>query len=222
TGATGATGAAGTPGSAILSGNANPTATVGRTGDYYLNKSSGDLFGPKTTSGWGTPINLKGTANVVSTNWFAPGSWTGSIGDYYRVNSMTVPQPILNAIGAPSLRVFLDGGGTMLVYLKHQSILASVMLPYAWYYDGDKIATYYWEHLEGVANTNRFTFKLTTNHGGTLPTGLRNTDLIQLRYVLISPGRVLNVVGSNNRQITVDELKSMNYEQAGTVLGWEE
>ena len=47
-------------GSQILSGNGVPTNSLGSVGDYYLNKTTMELYGPKTTEGWGNAIGLKG------------------------------------------------------------------------------------------------------------------------------------------------------------------
>ncbi|MCW9713436.1 collagen-like protein [Aliifodinibius salicampi] len=58
----------GEDGSQIYAGTGTPDASLGVEGDYYLDKSSYELYGPKTNNGWGTPINLKGAdgnANVT-------------------------------------------------------------------------------------------------------------------------------------------------------------
>lgn len=58
----------GEDGSQIYSGQGTPAASLGQPGDYYLDKSNYDLYGPKTNSGWGAPINIKGAdgnANVT-------------------------------------------------------------------------------------------------------------------------------------------------------------
>ncbi|WP_454938103.1 leucine-rich repeat protein [Capnocytophaga gingivalis] len=50
-----------TQGNMILSGRGIPSAEKGQTGDYYLDLSSSELYGPKTKEGWGTSVlNLKG------------------------------------------------------------------------------------------------------------------------------------------------------------------
>ncbi|TYR35116.1 hypothetical protein FXV77_14315 [Sphingobacterium phlebotomi] len=59
-GATGATGSAGTAGSKILSGTTVPAAGIGVNGDFYFRTTTADFYGPKVSSGWGTPINLRG------------------------------------------------------------------------------------------------------------------------------------------------------------------
>lgn len=115
TGATGPTGPAGQAGSQILSGTANPTASQGNIGDFYLNKTSGDLFGPKTSGGWGTPVSLRGTAKVIAStlinyNWNLVNTATIKRMQY------TIPAPILNAIGYPGLVHFYHAGGVLLAY----------------------------------------------------------------------------------------------------------
>lgn len=76
----GADGQDGEDGSQIYSGTSAPDASQGSPGDYYLNTATFDLYGPKTESGWGSPINLKGTANVLYSSWITingnSGEWT--------------------------------------------------------------------------------------------------------------------------------------------------
>ena len=50
----------GKDGTAILSGNSTPALNVGNIGDYYFDKSSYKLYGPKKADGWGKPVTLKG------------------------------------------------------------------------------------------------------------------------------------------------------------------
>jgi len=61
-GASGATGAPGSAGSTTLSGAGLPAGSLGKTGDYYLDKTNYLLYGPKTGSDWGAPVNLRGPA----------------------------------------------------------------------------------------------------------------------------------------------------------------
>src|SRR5699024_6854400 len=51
---------AGEDGSVMLTGKGDPKKDVGESGDYYLNRTTGELYGPKNDKGWGTPISLKG------------------------------------------------------------------------------------------------------------------------------------------------------------------
>jgi hypothetical protein len=65
-GQAGPAGPAGDDGSVIYSGNGAPSTNIGQNGDYYLDRSTGNLYGPKTSNGWGTPITL-GTPGSDST-----------------------------------------------------------------------------------------------------------------------------------------------------------
>lgn len=58
TGATGATGAAGADGKTILNGTSDPTNGTGTNGDFYINTTSWEIFGPKAGGVWpaGVPI----------------------------------------------------------------------------------------------------------------------------------------------------------------------
>lgn len=58
----------GEDGSQIYAGAGAPASSKGSIGDFYLDKSNYEMYGPKTESGWGSPINLKGAdgnANVT-------------------------------------------------------------------------------------------------------------------------------------------------------------
>lgn len=46
---------------AWVSGPGVPSNSLGKLGDFYLNEISGDVYGPKTDSGWGSAVaNIKG------------------------------------------------------------------------------------------------------------------------------------------------------------------
>ncbi len=96
TGATGAVGPAGPAGangangSVIYSGTTTPPAATGAIGDFYINLSTGLLYGPKTSTGWGTGISLKGSTGAtgaagshIYSGSGAPAITTGAVGDYY-------------------------------------------------------------------------------------------------------------------------------------------
>jgi hypothetical protein len=55
----GTSGPQGPRGSQVLSGASVPSPVIGLIGDHYIQTSSGKLYGPKTSSGWGegVPIN---------------------------------------------------------------------------------------------------------------------------------------------------------------------
>lgn len=51
----------GKDGKTILNGTSTPTATVGDIGDFYISTDSYLIFGPKTTSGWGSGKSILGS-----------------------------------------------------------------------------------------------------------------------------------------------------------------
>lgn len=86
----GPVGPAGKDGSIIYSGRTVPGSDVGNAGDYYVNIPNGDFYGPKQSSGWGSPFNLRGSkgdkgdkgSQILSGNG-TPSTALGAIGDYY-------------------------------------------------------------------------------------------------------------------------------------------
>jgi hypothetical protein len=105
TGATGPQGVAGTSGQAgpagstIFSGSGAPADTLGLAGDFYIDEQAGALYGPKTISGWGTPVSLKGAqgapgstgapgaagtnGSTILSGTDTPAIALGTVGDYY-------------------------------------------------------------------------------------------------------------------------------------------
>ena len=77
-------------GTAIWSGTDNPPTTVGNVGDFYINTTFHNLYGPKTASGWGAATPLQGTpgSKILSGAANPPGS-TGAVGDFY-LNTTTL------------------------------------------------------------------------------------------------------------------------------------
>ncbi|RYG08336.1 MAG: hypothetical protein EOO07_25795, partial [Chitinophagaceae bacterium] len=67
-GPAGAVGAAGKDGSIMYSGTGVPATTLGINGDYYLDKSNGNLYGPKVAAGWGTPFTIMGATGATGAN----------------------------------------------------------------------------------------------------------------------------------------------------------
>ncbi|SHN33601.1 hypothetical protein [Mucilaginibacter sp. OK098] len=92
-GAQGPAGPAGTDGSIIYSGNGTPDTGLGKAGDYYFDKSTGNLYGPKTARGWGTATALTGATgatgaagangSTILNGSGAPPLSQGTIGDFY-------------------------------------------------------------------------------------------------------------------------------------------
>jgi Collagen triple helix repeat (20 copies) len=61
-------GVPGTPGAngkSVLNGTSAPTAGTGTNGDFFINTTTSEIYGPKTGAGWGSPTSLKGPPGPV-------------------------------------------------------------------------------------------------------------------------------------------------------------
>ena len=106
----------GDDGNTILSGNGAPSTSLGKAGDFYIDLHTDLLYGPKSGSGWGSGINLKGdkgdTGNpgaagkngstILSGNG-APAPGSGAVGDYYfdKTNSLFYGPKVSGGWGTP-------------------------------------------------------------------------------------------------------------------------
>jgi len=205
-GAPGATGPAGTAGSKILSGTAAPATALGVIGDYYLNKTTGDLYGPKNASSWGTPINLRGAANVVASPWLSY-TWSDASTTTHLSMNYSIPAPALNAVGYSSLQAFFNGGGTILVYAK---------------YEFDGVEDHVLLNFYGSTLNIRFYFRLSPPETMTILMYSESTVFPDwyyssamgagFRYVLIAPGQQLSASSARTA------LSKMSYNEAMKML----
>lgn len=119
----GATGANGAAGSKILSGTQIPAVSVGAVGDFYFKVDSYQFFGPKTASGWGTGVNLRGatgTANVRYSGWQRITGTKDSTMDGTAVR--------IGHLAAQGLSSTILSSGTVIVYLDYGG--GAFQLPY--------------------------------------------------------------------------------------------
>ena len=122
----GTSGPQGGRGTGILNGTTAPNNTIGIVGDFFLNTTNMNLYGPKTESGWGSPTDLVGSQELAymhiqenaSATWsithglgFVPNitvvDTAGTVveGSYNYPNANTV---VLTFVGAFSGRAYLS------------------------------------------------------------------------------------------------------------------
>jgi hypothetical protein len=122
----GTSGPQGGRGTGILNGTTPPDNNIGILGDFFLNTTNMNLYGPKTESGWGSFTDLVGSQElgyvhiqeVASATWnithglgFTPNitvvDTAGTVveGSYNYPNSNTV---VLSFVGAFSGRAYLS------------------------------------------------------------------------------------------------------------------
>jgi hypothetical protein len=56
----GSNGTNGADGKTVLNGNGAPSNSLGGNGDFYIDTSTSEIYGPKTGGTWGAPASLKG------------------------------------------------------------------------------------------------------------------------------------------------------------------
>jgi hypothetical protein len=117
-------GEAGADGSQIFAGATPPDPSLGQPGDYYLNTTTYDLYGPKTNAGWGDPINLQGppgTANVLYSEWtaFVGTDWSAAFSFFGQTRREYI-------IEEAAINADLLAGGMVMVYIRLSGTTAHV------------------------------------------------------------------------------------------------
>lgn len=191
-------GPAGEDGSQIHSGSGAPAASLGINGDYYLDKSSFELYGPKSNGSWGTPISLKGTANVIYSSWieFDSSGWT-SLQSRFGMDFREYP------ISAPRIDSDIKNSGVVLGYISFVCCTDVDPLPVV--IDNDSKVSF--EYVEGEIQVKRHNFPDATGDPGTFGSGN------QFRYVII-PGGV-----AAKSKLSQKQLKEMPYQQVKRRFG---
>jgi len=96
-GETGETGEAGADGKTILNGDGVPASGIGVDGDFYIDTTNDDIYGPKTSGAWGAGTSLIGPAGEA-----------GVDGDDGEVNLTTTWNAVLSDTEAPSEKLVND------------------------------------------------------------------------------------------------------------------
>lgn len=74
----GETGPQGVRGNTILNGSGGPNLYLGELGDFYIDTDTQEMYGPKTESGWGTPVDLVTNQELgyIHTQAIPSATWT--------------------------------------------------------------------------------------------------------------------------------------------------
>ena len=170
----GATGATGAAGSATLSGAGTPAPGLGKNGDYYLAKTNYLLYGPKTSSGWGTPLYLRGPAgnSDVSAAVFTINSsdWDEHPGDYEVTGNYgptSFPAKMFD-YSDPRITTAVLSGGLVLVYFQSDPANKPLQwspIPFSLlgYYNAGYNYNYAYETYEGGVRLYFFLTKVTSD-----------------------------------------------------------
>ena len=175
---------------------------MGANGDFYLDKANFNLYGPKNPkkkNSWGTPINLKGTANVMYSNWIrSPKIWKrGAInGDrlrYFDIAANAITQEVLDQA---IVNVYLQTPfGSIHPLPISKGLIPNIDLSIYFDLEPQNLEIAYFD----------------PDDRGTDPGATIITD--KFRYVII-PGGV--AVSSN---LSKEQLKEMSYQEVGQRFG---
>ena len=104
----------GVDGKSVLSGSSAPASNLGKTGDFYINTSNYNIYGPKTSGGWGSGTSLVGPAGAAgvagSDGAVGPAGPQGPMGPAGPAGASGAqgPQGIAGADGAAIISGFYD------------------------------------------------------------------------------------------------------------------
>ena len=110
-GATGAQGPAGATGYTpnFITGSGVPSSGTGNNGDLYLNSSTGDLYGPKSSGSWGSIVaNIKGATGAQG-----PTGATGAQGPTGTVSGGSIIDLTSGQIAFPATQIASSGVKTL-------------------------------------------------------------------------------------------------------------
>lgn len=201
----GDTGPAGQSGATILSGNGAPATSVGKNGDFYLDLSAMQLYGPKTGAGWGSGVLLKGNANVTidtftikSTDWLhsviywtdvTPSSSEGYVSKYFDHQQALLTQDLINTgmvtVSAITSLSLSPDTYTTLPFSFLDNFAANFSYNYAYTTTAGKLRIY---------------FFFTTINGGTPPAiATYNAPAVKIKLAMVS-GTIVQDAGQVIRQ----------------------
>lgn len=186
-GATGSKGATGASGNTVLTGTGIPSAGLGKNGDYYLDKNTYLLYGPKAAAGWGPatslvgptgPAGAAGTANVKYSGWNYATNFRDTTADNSALKAAD--------LAAPALTNAVLSGGLVQVYFTFGGGVYT--LPYTSYAGGKLNTISYFPRLGHFIIT-----RFTADNSNSVPL----SAVLQYRYIII-PGGVAVAAAKNH------------------------
>lgn len=218
----------GEDGTRIYSGSMSPSLAIGELGDFYFQTTTGILFGPKRTTGWGSGVSLKGpqgepgTANVIASNWTAYNvdrlSPTKAV--VYAYLPSATRNHLISVTGASSLYDFVNNeNGTLLVYHRNPVdglfSLPSFRPIGTW----DIKSSLYWS-LDGTQGwQNRIIIEVDNMSEGAYTFASKSlvfgTDKPEFRFIMIPKGAVSTAIRDRN----VSGLSELPYKDVRKLFG---
>ncbi|MBB3055059.1 hypothetical protein [Mucilaginibacter gotjawali] len=236
TGAPGNTGPKGAAGSKIYAGGVAPAATTGAIGDYYLDRVTAFLYGPKTASGWGIPVTLKGpagppgnpgptgpagkNANVFSDVFTLKGSdWLWNSQYVYETSPGSYTEYFTRYYVRPNSKINADvlNNGMVLVYFTPSPVNnPNQWEPLPYQFDSSFGFTYNYEFVPAVGQVTLHYFFIQTDPAATLPTlSTYNDETRQFK--------VVTILGEAGIFMLAHHVNLNNYQEVSKVTGlWQQ
>ena len=207
----------------LYNGSGPPSATLGTTGDFYLDIAAYMLYGPKTAAGWGTPIAVQkpGTNPGVNTdvfsiggsNWLwnsqyvfetSSGSYTEYFTRYYVRANNTVTQNVLD-------------NGMVLCYMQPSPVNnPNQWAPLPYQFDSSFGYTYNYVYVTAPGQVTFHYFFIQTDPSATLPTLSTYNDEVR-------KFKIVTVTGQTGTFMTTHHIDLNNYKTVMKVTGlWQQ
>lgn len=134
-------------GTVLLNGGGAPSASLGKNGDFYLDKTNLAIYGPKTDAGWGEPTSIKGTdgkdgadgkdGSKILSGTEVPTLSLGAEGDFYfdTQNLLIYGPKTATSWGNPVSLIHPGANGvTVLLYKEHsfQHVVRNLEVEQGW------------------------------------------------------------------------------------------
>lgn len=242
-GAPGATGATGAAGSQIYSGTTVPASTLGKVGDYYLNTTTYLLYGPKTASGWGSPIALQGpqgaqgppgpegNANVQTEVFSVQGTqWTSPIGSIsaYAYYPMSIAGGYVTNYGiqyfvqpfSAITQGVLDSGMVLAYFIPSTYVLPDPWAPLPFQFlDGSYNFYYNFVAIPSVGNIDVGFFFTPNGVTGSMP----NIGTYTMTALDVYTFKVVTVTGTLVTDMIREHVDLHNYNAVSRITGlWQQ
>lgn len=210
-------------GGQLYNGSGPPSASLGTIGDFYLDTTAYMLYGPKTASGWGTPIAVQapGTNPEVKTDVFSIGgsqwlwnsqyiyetsssSYTEYFTRYYVRQNNTVTQDVLN-------------NGMVLCYMQPSPVNnPNQWAPLPYQFDSSFGYTYNYVYVTALGQVTLMYFFIQTDSSATLPTLSTYSDEVR-EY------KIVTVTGQTGVFMATHHINLNNYNEVARVTGlWQQ
>jgi hypothetical protein len=161
-GTNGTNGSNGINGNTVLNGTGAPSAGIGSDGDIYLDTASNNIYGPKTTNGWGSGTSIVGAKGISGLPQFGQYSVITNDtvyqapSDGYIINSVSGARYRTGSVNLGTNSTNLDVTFTTTSGAFGEVQMGTTIIPSGNYYSVTGFSTAYWIPVKNQALANSF------------------------------------------------------------------